>query len=268
MSVIAVDDETFALNDLKEVLSECMPNTEIMGFLKSEDALDYARKNIIDIAFLDIEMNNMTGLQLAGQLTQINEKTNIIFVTGYSEYALDAFSMYASGYILKPVEKKSVLQALSKLRYPIENARPRVKVKTFSNFEVYVNDVPLHFPRAKSKELFAYLVHKNGTGCSLKELSSVLYEDKEYSLSLQHQLQTIIATMMKTLNSEGIGDIINKRYNHLSVDTTKLDCDYYKFLDGDKDAINSYTGEYMMNYSWGEFTIGYLDSKAFGNNLL
>jgi len=266
MNVIAVDDEIFALNDLTEILNECIPHTEVIGFLKADEALDYARKNCIDIAFLDIEMNNMTGLQLAGQLTQINEKTNIIFVTGYSEYALDAFSMYASGYILKPAEKKSVLRALSNLRYPVEQAAPQVRVKTFSNFEVYVDGTPLHFPRAKSKELFAYLVHKNGTGCSLKELASVLYEDKEYTSSLQHQLQTIIATMMKALNSSGIGDIINKRYNHLSVDTTKIDCDYYKFLNGDKDAINSYTGEYMMNYSWGEFTIGYLDSKAFGNS--
>lgn len=264
MNVIAVDDELFSLNDLKEVLEVCIPQTEIMGFLKADEALEYARKNSVDIAFLDIEMNNMTGIQLAGQLTQINEKTNIVFVTGYSEYALEAFSVYASGYILKPATEKAVLNALSNLRYPVENARKTVSVKTFSNFEVYVDGVPLHFPRAKSKELFAYLVHKNGTGCSLKELAGAIYEDREYTSSLQHQLQTIIATMMKTLNNEGIGDIVIKRYNHLSVDTSKIDCDYYKFLNGDKDAINSYTGEYMMNYSWGEFTIGYLDSKAFG----
>ena len=129
-------------------------------------------------------------------------------MTGYSEYALEAFSVYASGYILKPAEKKSVLSALSKLRYPIEEqSRPKVTVKTFSNFEIYVNGQPLHFARAKSKELLAYLIHKNGTGCSLKELASVLYEDKEYTLSLQKQLQTIIATMMKSLNNNIIWDI-------------------------------------------------------------
>lgn len=267
MNVIAVDDEIFSLNDLVEVLSECIPNTEIQGFQKAEEALEYARKNNVDIAFLDIEMNDMTGIQLAGHLTETNEKTNIIFVTGYSEYALEAFSLYASGYILKPAEKKSVLKALSNLRHPIEIQQQKVVVKTFSNFEVYVNGTPLHFPRAKSKELFAYLVHKNGTGCSLKELSSVLYEDKEYTSSLQRQLQTIIATMMKTLNSQNIGDIIIKHYNHLSIDTNKIECDYYKFLNGEKEAINSYTGEYMMNYSWGEFTIGYLDSRAFDSTL-
>lgn len=265
MNVIAVDDEIFALNDLLEVLEECLPNTEVKGFLKAEEAIEYSKNNNIDIAFLDIEMNNLTGIQLAGMLLQNNEKTNIIFVTGYSEYALEAFSVYASGYILKPAEKKSVLDALSKLRYPVKEARPMVVVKTFSNFEIYVNDVPLHFPRAKSKELIAYLIHKNGTGCSLKELASVIFEDKEYNSSLQRQLQTIIAAMMKTLNSQGVGDIVIKRYNHLSIDTNKIDCDYYNFLNGDETAINSYSGEYMMNYSWGEFTVGYLDSKVFGN---
>ena len=264
MNVIAVDDEFFALNDLTEVLNECIPNADIKSFTSADAAISFAKKNKTDIAFLDIEMDNTTGIQLASQLLKINERINIIFVTGYSEYALEAFSVYASGYILKPAEKKSVLAAMSKLRYPVENVRPCVKVKTFSNFEVYVDGTPLHFPRAKSKELFAYLVHKNGTGCSLKELASVLFEDKEYTSSLQKQLQTIIAAMMKTLSSANVSDIVIKRYNHLSVDTSKIDCDYYKFLSGDREAINSYTGEYMMNYSWGEFTIGYLDSKAFG----
>lgn len=73
MSVIAVDDETFALNDLKEVLSECMPNTEIIGFLNQKTHWIMPEK-YNRYCFLDIEMNNMTGLQLAGQLTQINEK--------------------------------------------------------------------------------------------------------------------------------------------------------------------------------------------------
>ncbi len=264
MNVIAVDDEFFALNDLTDVLKECIPCAEIKSFTSSEDEVSFARENKIDIAFLDIEMDNTTGIQLASQLLEINERTNIIFVTGYSEYALEAFSLYASGYILKPAEKKSVLAAMSKLRYPVENARPNVTVKTFSNFEVYVDGTPLHFPRAKSKELFAYLIHKNGTGCSLRELASVLFEDKEYTASLQKQLQTIIAAMMKTLNAANVSDIVVKRYNHLSVDVSKVDCDYYRFLNGDSEAINSYTGEYMMNYSWGEFTIGYLDSKAFG----
>ena len=242
MNVIAVDDEFFALNDLTDVLKECIPCAEIKSFTSSEDAVNFARENKIDIAFLDIEMDNTTGIQLASQLLEINERTNIIFVTGYSEYALEAFSLYASGYILKPAEKKSVLAAMSKLRYPVENARPNVTVKTFSNFEVYVDGTPLHFPRAKSKELFAYLIHKNGTGCSLRELASVLFEDKEYTASLQKQLQTIIAAMMKTLNAANVSDIVVKRYNHLSVDVSKVDCDYYRFLNGDSEAISKAFG--------------------------
>ena len=160
MNVIAVDDELFSLNDLKEVLEVCIPQTEIMGFLKADEALEYARKNSVDIAFLDIKMNNMTGIQLAGQLTQINEKTNIVFVTGYSEYALEAFSVYASGYILKPATEKAVLNALSNLRYPVENARKTVSVKTFSNFEVYVDGVPLHFQELNQKNYLLILFIK------------------------------------------------------------------------------------------------------------
>lgn len=262
MRFIAVDDEQLALKDLTETLLEVDPHSFIQGFTSPIQALAYAEAYPVDVAFLDIEMAEMNGLALAKVLKEKRPFINIVFVTGFSEYAVDAFSLFASGYLLKPVTKEDIQQALHHLRSPVRrHDSPLPRIQTFGNFEVFVEGLPLHFSRSKAKEILAYLVHKRGTSCSLKELAAVLFEDQEYTYSVQKQMQTYISAMMKVLQEAEIAPVVIKKYNSLSIDVSKVDCDYYRFLNWDPDAVNEYMGEYMSNYSWAEFTIGYLDRK-------
>jgi len=272
MNIIAVDDEHLALLDLEHAIREaCLqaeykktntPIKTITCFNKADEAIQYAKTTQVHIAFLDIDMNGMNGLELAKKLKEINKETNIVFATGHDRYALVAFSLYASDFLLKPVTAKAVAEAIENLRHPVKKANnKKLRVQCFGNFEVFLNDKPLHFPRKKAKELFAYLIHKRGTASSTRELAAVLYENKEDSVSLQSQVQTVISTMIKVLNDTGETDVIIKTRNNISVDITKIDCDYFRFLQGDTQAVNAYTGEYMHNYSWADFTIDYLDNK-------
>ncbi len=261
MIFITVDDELLVLNNLTQILKEIEPKAYIYEFSSPKKALEFAKENIIDIAFLDIEMSSVSGIELAKKLKEIYNRTNIVFVTGYSQYAFDAFSVHASGYILKPVSEESIEKVLLHLAHPLpKRVAIGLNVKTFGNFEVFMNQTPVYFSRNKSKELFAYLIHKKGAGCTSKEIASVLFEDKPYSISLQKQVQTIISAMLKTLNEIGVSDVINKKFNHIAVDVTKINCDYYRFLNYEPEAVNEYMGEYMSNYSWAEFTIGDLDN--------
>lgn len=289
MRLIAADDEYLALKDLVEALREALPDADVQGFQTAREALLSAAGTPVDAAFLDIEMAGMNGLALAKELKEIRSQTNIVFVTGYSQYAVEAFSVSASDYLLKPVTAQEILRAVSNMRSPLPAASPpqaalphgaqceeqckvlgeaqylpatsKLWVRAFGNFEVFVSGAPLRFPRSKSKELFAYLIHKRGTGCSTRELAAVLYEDQPYTLSLQKQVQTILSAMIRTLKDAGVSDCIVRSYNRTSLDVTRVDCDYYRFLNRDTDAVNQYTGEYMSNYSWAEFVIGYLDSR-------
>ncbi len=262
MKVLAVDDEYYALKDLKDTLAMVIPEADIQSFQTFEGALEYAGDHLIDVAFLDIEIGGISGLELAKKLKEICGKTNIVFVTGYSEYALEAFSLFASGYVLKPVSEKDIRKCMDNLREPVRAADQGLRVQTFGNFAVFYEGSLLTFPRTKAKELFAYLIHKKGTGSTTKELMAVLFEDKSYSVSVQKQMQTIVSTMLKVLNDIGMGDVIIRKFNSLSVDITKIDCDYYRFLNGDSNAVNAYAGEYMANYSWAEGVISYLDSRV------
>ena len=121
-----------------------------------------AKSNSIDVAFLDIQTGGMSGLELALELKRLQPGVHIIFVTGFSQYAVDAFAMHASGYLLKPATEEAVLRELTFL-YQEREASARVRVKTFGGFDVYVDGEPLRFGRAKSKELFAYLVDRRGS---------------------------------------------------------------------------------------------------------
>lgn len=125
MNVIAVDDERLALDTLVDSVEKSLPEAKAYGFSKPEKALEFVLENGAEIAFLDIKMRGMTGLELAKRLKDIKGDINIVFVTGYSEYTLDAFRLYASDYILKPATPEAVKTATEHLRYPVKPKREK-----------------------------------------------------------------------------------------------------------------------------------------------
>ena len=117
-NVIMVDDNKVIVSGTLTVLEEVMPNAIITGFTKPTKAVEYAKANRIALAFLDIEMGNISGLDVCRELLGINPHTNIIYLTAYSDYALDAWSTGASGFMLKPLTPDGVRDQLKILRYP------------------------------------------------------------------------------------------------------------------------------------------------------
>lgn len=257
MKVLAADDESLAREMLTDAIKEALPEAEIFDFAKPSELLEFAKTTTCEIAFLDIHMRGMSGVELAKKLKDLNPKLNIIFVTGFDQYTGDAMALHASGYIMKPVTKEKVEAELAELRHPIEpKSNALLKIQCFGNFDVFTPDgTPLHFERSRSKEIFAYLVHRHGSSCSIKEIAAALFEDEPYDLKQQAYMQKLISSMMKTLKNCGAGSVIFKKYNSLSVDTTKLDCDYYRFAELDAGAVNAYSSEYMSQYYWAEFML-------------
>lgn len=261
MNIIAVDDERRALLELVQAIKEVSADAEVTGFPTAQSALDYAREQRIDVAFLDVEMKGMDGLALARALKDINGFTNIVFVTGYSKYMKDAFGLRASGYIMKPVEPAAVAEELKYPRTPIKEPEARIKIHCFGHFEVFVDNVPVSFKRSKSKECLAYLVDRMGSALTKKQLAAVLLPDEDYSRSTQSYAHIIISGMMSDLKAISAEDIIRNEHNQYSVNPTAFECDFYAYNKGELWAVNSYRGEYMTNYDWAEFTTGLLSGQ-------
>jgi DNA-binding LytR/AlgR family response regulator len=117
-NVIMVDDSKVILTQGLTVLEETMPNAAITGFIWPLEAIEYAKMNRIALAFLDIELGTASGLDLCRTLLEINPRTNIVFLTAYADYSLDAWKTEASGFLLKPLTPEGVKEQLQKLRYP------------------------------------------------------------------------------------------------------------------------------------------------------
>ena len=117
-NVIIVDDSKVILSDGLAVLGEVMPDANITGFIWPLEAIEYARKNRVALAVLDIELGTSSGLDLCRTLLDINPRTNVVFLTAYADYSLDAWKTEASGFMLKPLIKENVTEQLRKLRYP------------------------------------------------------------------------------------------------------------------------------------------------------
>lgn len=262
MNIIAADDEQLALESLVETIEEAAPYAKVYSFKKASEVLKFAESTLCEIAFLDIEMRGMTGIELAKALKDINPYINIIFVTGYSEFMKDAFSLHASGYVLKPPTKEQIEKELQELRNPVKTYTERIVVCTFGNFDVFIDGIPIKFKRSKAKEILAYLIDRKGSTVTVSEIASILFEDKEYDRSLQKQIQVYISDMISALKKVNAQDIIIKERNSISVNTNNFKCDYYDFLNMIPSAINSYHGEYMSNYSWAEFTNGWIEQKV------
>ena len=107
MRIIALDDEELALRALLDTIGEAAPGAEIHAFSSAEKALEFAQGYSCDIAFLDIEMSGMSGMELAGQLTARNPEVNIIFVSGHDTYTGDAFASHARGDLTTPSRRST-----------------------------------------------------------------------------------------------------------------------------------------------------------------
>lgn len=263
---LAVDDERLALADLTNALERACPEGQIFSFRSPTSALEAVRDGRIrpEVAFLDIQMRGWTGLQLAAQLREMLPDLEVVFVTAYPQYALDSYALHARGYLLKPVTEQAVREELNVINGTVKPAQQgkALQVNCFGNFDVFQSGKPLLFPRAKSKELFAYLVCRSGAGCTTREIAAALFEDREYDSSLKNQMETFKSSLMKCLREVGCEDVVVKSHNSIRVDPEKLDCDYYRFLEGDPKAINAFVGEFMSQYSWAELTAGALSQVA------
>lgn len=255
MQVLIVDDEELVLEETKEAIGLAMPGVKIACAYTAAQALEIAGGQQVGVVFLDIEMPKMNGLELAKRLKDEKPDINIVFVTAYTEYALEAFGIFASGYLMKPLRKEDVEQAIQNLRYPIAYPKGKLRVQCFGKFEVFYDGEPVAFARAKAKEIFAYLVDLNGASANTGELCGILWEDSVDLEKNRHYLRNLISDLRKSLRSCHAEDVFLCRRNQFAVDTEKIECDYYRFLKRDALAVNSYRGEYMKQYSWAEFSM-------------
>ncbi len=259
MRILVVDDSRLAATSLVRVLAKVKPKAACEMVLSATEALALCEGQRFDVAFLDIEMPGINGFEVARKIKLRTPQTNIVFVTGYPEYALDAWSTQASAFLVKPADENDVRRALDSLRNPVSIGRDvGLYIQCFGNLEVFFDGVPVTFERQHTKELLGYLIDRRGAFVSNGELMAVLWEGLPDTRSRRSQLRTLISDLRHTLERLGHPDAVVKQRGGVAIRIPTTECDYYGFIRGLPEAINRYRGEYMCQYSWAEPTAALL----------
>ena len=257
MKAIAVDDEIYMLETLQEAVSASSDIGQTEAFSTCSAALAYAAENPVDIAFLDINMRGIGGLGLAEKLMELHPRCKIIFCTGHQEYAVSAFQLHASGYLMKPITAEAVQKEIDHIK-GVRATEKLITINCFGNFEVFHDGEVLPFRRKKAKELLAVLVDRNGAGMTAKQICAILFPDDTDDSKNAAYLRQLVLDLKNTLKTIRAEDVLRHETPYYRIDTNLVRCDYISFLETGKPR---FYGEYMTQYSWAEETCAMLQSN-------
>lgn len=256
MNILIVDDEEAVLRYLSRMFEKIIPGAVITVSDSAEKALELCKREHFDVAFIDVNMPVMDGLTLAKKMLRSRPIMNIIMVTAYPQFALDAMKLYVCDYIIKPPLPEDIQKALSHLRYPIIEPRKGLYVQCFGNFEVFYDGEPVHFGRAKTKEFFAYLIDRRGTAAANAEIRAVLWNNNPDEAEKQRKYIAQISYELRSLLEQyGLSDIFVQSRDSYAIAPEKMQCDYYIALSKNAEILTSYGGDYMSQYEWAKYRV-------------
>lgn len=251
MNIIYVDDEKPAIQNFELTVAHFPEISQLHTFQSGEDALEYVKNHTVDAAFLDMEMPGIHGIGLAKELRALDSNIRIIFVTAYSQYALDAWEIDANGYLLKPYTARDIRKELYKCTYkPLPSHR--VVIETIPDFSVSVDGAPLYIAGSKPREMLALLVDRKEHGFSMGECIACLWPERDTNAGTQSLYRMTWKRLMDALDTAGVSDIILSSDNRRYIKTDKVHCDLYRILAGDKQEARKYSGSYLQEYPWAE----------------
>ncbi|WP_144512746.1 response regulator [Bacillus sp. FJAT-22090] len=220
LKAVLVDDELLALELLEAMLKE-IGGIEIIGkFSNPLEGLENLSALQPDILFLDIEMKEMNGIKLAEKIESLDAQMDIVFVTAYNEYALEAFNVDAVGYILKPIEKSRLEKTVKRIqrhRQPVSSPQhePSLKASLLGSFRLLdPQQEPIKWRTKKVKEFCAYLIHQNKP-VHREKIMEELWSEKTIDKA-SVALHTSVYHLRKELKNHGYHDsvkYVDERYS-------------------------------------------------------
>lgn len=192
MDIIIVDDEPLARDRLQRMLSDATDYRVVSQAGNADEALSAVLQLDPDLVLLDIQMPGDSGLQTAARLAELEDPPAVIFCTAYQQYALDAFAVNAQNYLLKPVRKEQLLQALDQAQRL--NRAQRLQALT----------APPPGGAGPGAEARTHITARTRRGLELIALDKVFYfaADQKY-VSVYHEGgETLIDDTLKELEQE------------------------------------------------------------------
>ncbi|QHT59377.1 response regulator [Paenibacillus lycopersici] len=228
LTAMIVDDEELSVKRLSRLLLESGEFGECHSFLQPSEAYEFAKTNRIDIAFLDIAMPKMDGMTLSGKLRELDDSIQLVFATGYGDYAVQAFDISALDYLLKPVTAERLNRTLGRIDKKRSGA-PSLRVQLLNELKIYNRDrqaAPIKLRSPKTEELFAFLLCKRSV--SREEIIETLWTDMETEKALKN-LNSTLYYIRQAIDADKIGSVMHAGKTEIRMEENGIDCDLYRF---------------------------------------
>ena len=264
MTILTVSQDPTILKKVPDMISKSASGSDLITCKDSLEALAVARKQEIHVAFLSIAMPELNGLDLGQYLKELNPFVNLIYMDDKKDKGADALQQHASGFLLNPIKKQDVQTELSDLRYPEERKdQKRVFAQTFGNFDFFIDGKPVVFKYNRTKEMVALMINNRGAQTSNGEIIATLWEDDGNPDKKGSYLRNLRQDLQNTLTRLKATNIILKQRGSMAIDVDRIQCDLYDWLEDPKKSRYRYLGEYMNQYSWGEYLHAELDEICY-----
>ncbi len=267
IQAIVVDDERPSADKMEKLLKSSGIVEVKEKFTKPREALAYLNRTKVDAVFLDIEMPEIDGFELANQMLDHQRWLAIVFVTAYSEYAVEAFRLNALDYLMKPVHKERLKETLERIvkEKNIPLKQPKLQVHCFDRFRASTGSGEIKFRTKKAEELLAYFIDHWRTAVSRSEIIDQLWPDHEGDRAVSN-FNTTLYYLRRELSKSGVDTSIEHIKGTYRLKTDLIDCDYHRFTAflNNSSPINDtniseygktallYTGDYLSSneYQW------------------
>lgn len=254
MRAIIVDDEPLMLKRFARLSADVADLNIIGQFESAQRAVAFAKEQPFEAAFLDVAMPITNGIELAKELREIHPDVLIVFVSAYDEYLWDFNQIGGDYYIIKPYNQETLKMTMEKLRFLLQRQQKELFIQTFGRFLVLKNGKPLPLS-GKAKEILALIVTRRGKEISNEEIYSTVWEDRPYGNVEMTVYYNALRRLKKVLKAEQLENLLISTQRGQLVNTALFDCDYYAWQDKNMGKRDRFEGEFMSEYSWGEYIL-------------
>ena len=254
INILCIEENDLLLNQMFDIVSSSIQNQKVSKL--NEYNCKKVKTIKPDVIFVNYSKE---AISLVKEINESKLEITTIFFIDDKLQSYDIIKVHAQGVILKPYTTEDIKEELTSLKMLTSKAH-KVEVKTFGNFDIFVNGKLVKFSRSKSKELIAFLIDKKGTSVSSSELIVNLWEEHDVCKTTRSMLHNLISDIKETLIKYDVFDIIEMDRNAYRIICDKISCDYYDLLNGKKSALNKFTGEYMASYEWAIYTAATLEN--------
>lgn len=255
MRAIVVDDEPLMIEAFLR-LSKDIHDLNVTGtFEEAEDAVEFSRDHSFEIAFLDIKLPGMDGIECAKELREKMPGILIVFISAYDDYIWESNQLGGDDYLVKPYKKETIEKTMDKMRLLVLRQKKNIYVQMFGVFTVIKDGVPVPI-RGKAKEILALILVKRGREISNEEIYSTIWETREYSNIHMKVYYNALKRLKDNLEKYEISTLILSTARGQMANTDIFDCDYYSWQDGSAEEKEKFKGEFLSEYSWGEYILG------------